>query len=105
MGDTHAVGYGQTSHLAVVLRCSRLKLRDFVTLRGRPPRSPSLVAGLLIDDLILLDFVRQGLPRQPSLGSEVIQEIRADYEAAGLPRPAGKAVHDAPRGDFLGRAS
>ena len=102
MGDTHAVGYGQTSHLAVVLRCSRLKLRDFVTLRGRPPRSPSLVAGLLIDDLILLDFVRQGLPRQPSLGSEVIQEIRADYEAAGLPRHAGKAVRDAPRGDFWG---
>ena len=97
-GDTHAVGYGQTAHLAVVLRCSRLRLRDFVSLRGRPPRSPSLVAGLLIDDLVLLDFVRKELPRQPSLGAEVIH----GYEAAGLPRHAGKAVHNAPRGDFWG---
>ena len=68
MGDSHAVGFGQTSHLAVVLRCSELRLRDFVTLRGRPPRSPQLVAGLLIDDLLLLDFVAKVNPERPSRG-------------------------------------
>ena len=43
MGDSHAVNFGQTSHLAVVLRQGALRLRDFVTLKGRPPRSPALV--------------------------------------------------------------
>ena len=101
MGDTHAVGFCQTS-LACVLRSSRLRLRDFVTLKGRPPRAPGLIAGLLIDDLLILDFVAKKDPVQPSLGSVVIDETRAGYEAAGIPRHAGKAVHAAPIGECWG---
>ena len=37
MGDCNAVGFGQCSHLSVLLRSSELKLSDFVTLQGRPP--------------------------------------------------------------------
>ena len=102
MGDSHAVGFGQTSHLAVVLRCSELKLRDFVTLRGRPPRSPQLVAGLLIDDLLLLDFVAKVRPERPSRGLRIAESIRAGYDSAGLPRHAGKAVSGASSGEFWG---
>ena len=102
MGDSHAVGFGQTSHLAVVLRCSELKLRDFATLRGRPPRSPQLVAGLLIDDLLLLDFVAKVNPERPSRGLRIAESIRAGYDSAGLPRHAGKAVSGASIGEFWG---
>ena len=52
-------------YAGALCRRACLMLRDFVTLRGRPPRAPNLIAGLLIDDLILLDFVRKELPREP----------------------------------------
>ena len=60
-------------YAGALCRRACLMLRDFVTLRGRPPRAPNLIAGLLIDDLILLDFVRKELPREPFF----TQEIRA----------------------------
>ena len=90
MGDKHAVGFGQTSHLAVVLRHSRLQLRDFVTLRGRPLRGPGPVAGLLIDDLVLLDMVEKGKPVESGPCASIIQDVRAGYSATGLPRHEGE---------------
>ncbi|CAE7842292.1 unnamed protein product, partial [Symbiodinium sp. KB8] len=102
MGDKHAVGFGQTSHLAVVLRHSRLQLRDFVTLRGRPPRGPGPVAGLLIDDLVLLDMVEKGKPVESGPCASIIQDVRAGYSATGLPRHSGKAVEGASEGEFWG---
>ncbi|CAE7711939.1 unnamed protein product [Symbiodinium sp. CCMP2592] len=102
MGDTHAVSFGQTSHLAVLLRWTRLRLKDFLTLKGRPPRSPNSFAGLLIDDFIYLDFVEKGKTDRPSLGQAVIEEVRAGYEATGLPRHAGKAVYGESQAEFWG---
>ena len=104
MGDSHAVNFGQTSHLAVVLRQGVLRLRDFVTLKGRPPRSPALVAGLLIDDMILLDPVERSAPAFPPRGESVMTRIREGYESSGLPRHAGKAVSGAWEAEFWGGA-
>ena len=102
MGDSHAVGFGQTAHLAVLLRFSQLKLKNFISLRGRPPRSPSLVAGLLIDDFLVLDFIAKGASAAESLGATIVDEVRAGYETARLPRHTGKAVHGASQGEFWG---
>ncbi len=49
MGDINAVAFGQTAHLAVVIRSGALELRDFIGLRARPSRRP-IVAGLMIDE-------------------------------------------------------
>ena len=59
MGDCCAVGFGQTAHLSVLLRSGALDLSQFVSLSGRPPRR-GLVAGLLIDDLAVLEAVPKG---------------------------------------------
>ena len=104
MGDSHAVNFGQTSHLAVVLRQGVLRLRDFVTLKGRAPRSPALVAGLLIDDMILLDPVERSAPAFPPRGESVMTRIREGYESSGLPRHAGKAVSGAWEAELWGGA-
>ena len=102
MGDTHAVNYGQTAHLSVVLRQGVLRLQDFVTLKGRPPRSPALTAGLLIDDMILLDPVERRNPASPPRGLTVMKQIREGYEASGLPRHCGKAVSGEWEAEFWG---
>ncbi|CAE7908987.1 unnamed protein product, partial [Symbiodinium microadriaticum] len=102
MGDTHAVNYGQTAHLSVVLRQGVLRLKDFVTLKGRPPRSPALTAGLLIDDMILLDPVERRNPASPPRGLTVMKRIREGYESSGLPRHCGKAVSGEWEAEFWG---
>ena len=75
MGDINAVAFGQTAHLAVVIRSGALELRDFIGLRARPSRR-SIVAGLMIDDFVLFEKVEeqemQRLQRgEKSKGAEV----------------------------------
>ena len=53
------MGFGQTAHLSVLLRSGGLDLSQFVSLSGGPPRR-GLVAGLLIDDLAVLEAVPKG---------------------------------------------
>lgn len=96
MGDINAVAFGQTAHLAVVLRSGALRLRDFIGLRARPSRR-AIVAGLMIDDFVLfekvrVDELRQGGEGWRSPGAEVISKVREAYCEAGLPRHEGKAV-------------
>ena len=104
MGDLNAVAYGQTSHLSVILRTGALRLRDFVTLQGRPPRPGQIIAGLLIDDFILLDPVPRSLS---SCGGEprgvgVMRAVTEGYRNSGLPRHEGKAVSRASAAEFWG---
>ena len=102
MGDTNAVAYGQTSHLSCILRTGALRLEQFVTLYGRPGRPGELVAGLLIDDFILLDPALRARPVSPSRGELVIEKVVQGYSDAGLPRHEGKAVAGAFEGEFWG---
>ena len=108
MGDCHAVSFGQISHLSVLLRSGAVCLDDFLMLHSRPSRK-AWVAGLMIDDLVLLERrVRTGdldvecLNRSPSTCEKIIEEVRKQYEEVGLPRHEGKAVHNSLEGTFWG---
>ena len=108
MGDCHAVTMGQVSHLAVLLRTGAVRLDDFIMLHSRPSRRQWL-AGLMIDDLVLLERrVRSTIhaddpeSRPPTTCEKIIEEVRKKYEEVGLPRHPGKAVHNSVEGTFWG---
>eukprot|EP00435_Cladocopium_sp_Y103_P030866 s2573_g7.t1 len=103
MGDSRAVSFGQAAHLAVLLRSGGLRLQDFICLAARPPRQ-RWVAGLMIDDLVLLQAVPKSLPEigGTTVCEEIMRKVRDSYEAAGLPRHSGKAVYNESRGSFWG---
>ena len=108
MGDCHAVTMGQVSHLAVLLRTRAVCLDDFIMLHSRPSRKHWL-AGLMIDDLVLLErrvsSQSQAVDHEsspPSTCEQIIEEVRKKYEEVGLPRHAGKAVHNSVEGTFWG---
>lgn len=108
MGDCHAVSFGQVSHLAVLLRTGAVSLDDFLMLRARPSRK-TWVAGLMIDDLVLLErrvrsedgAVDHG-DRPPSTCEKIIEKVRAQYEEVKLPRHDGKAIYNSLEGTFWG---
>ena len=104
MGDTHAVNFGQASHLSLILRTGCLQVSDFLMLKGRPPRSPALAAGLLIDDFVVLEPIPngKGTCAGPTRGEEVVSAIRQAYVEAELPRHEGKAVYKASSAKFWG---
>ena len=103
MGDCNAVAFGQCSHLAVILRSSELRLRDFICLQGRPPRPGQIVAGLLIDDFLLLDPVPKiPKPFVEPRGAALARQVIAGYDKAGLPRNASKSVSRSLKGEFWG---
>lgn len=109
MGDCHAVSFGQLSHLAVLLRTEVIHLDDFLMLHSRPSPRKSWVAGLMIDDLVLLERrVRSSGPSveesagSPSTCEKIIAEVRKQYEEVGLPRHDGKAVYNSLDGTFWG---
>lgn len=101
MGDCNAVSYGQASHLGVILQSGAFSLSDFITLTGRPSRR-GVTAGLMIDDLVILQRVRRGCPPSPTEASLAISVIREAYERAALPRHEGKAVFGEKEGTFWG---
>ena len=103
MGDCNAVAFGQCSHLSVILRSSSLQLKDFVCLLQRPPRPGRLVAGLLIDDFVLLDPVPRGLKSsvEPP-GVKVVAQVLEGHKTSGLPRNPAKAVSRSLLGEFWG---
>ena len=108
MGDCQAVTMGQVSHLAVLLRTRALDLDDFIMLHCRPSRK-DWIAGLMIDDLVLLErrvrFSAQAVDHEacpPSPCEKIIAEVRKKYEEVGLPRHSGKAVYNSLEGGFWG---
>eukprot|EP00435_Cladocopium_sp_Y103_P065292 s216_g27.t1 len=101
MGDNRAVSFGQVAHLSVLLRTGCLQLSDFICLAARPPRQKWL-AGLMIDDLVLLEAVKKGALAASSKCQAIIREVREKYEEVKLPRHAGKAVHNETKGTFWG---
>ena len=102
MGDCNSVAFGQCSHLSVLLRTGEFCLEDFISLRGRPSRKGWL-AGLMIDDFILLEQVNlkeQNLEDTP--GKRKVQKVREMYDRVGLPRHSGKAVSSSLKAEFWG---
>ncbi|CAL1137652.1 unnamed protein product [Cladocopium goreaui] len=109
MGDTNAVAFGQASHLVVLLQSGALELDHFITLFGRPPRQRWL-AGLMIDDLVLLEARPDQATEETEARaayaeldcSQRIRQVREQYEKVRLPRHSGKAVFNETRGSFWG---
>ena len=105
MGDLNAVAFGQTSHLAVILRTGQLRLTDFLGLRMRPSRK-EVSAGLMIDDFVVFETIErrawEKLQGEPSPGAKIVKEVREAYDAAGLPRHPGKAVEQSLEGECWG---
>ena len=94
-----ATGRLVTSHLSVILQSGALSLADFLALRLTPPRK-GLVAGLMIDDFLLVDRRKRGAD---SAGAKkVVAEVVKQYEKVGLPRHAGKAVSEELQASFWG---
>eukprot|EP00438_Fugacium_kawagutii_P032685 Skav221346 [mRNA] locus=scaffold1845:125657:130120:- [translate_table: standard] len=94
MGDCRAVTYGQVAHLSCLLRCPELTLDSFITLRGRPARG-DLLAGLMIDDFLLVEKRKMAVGTscdEVSVGQRIVEQVRRIYEEVGLPRHAGKSV-------------
>ncbi|CAE7224208.1 Ap1g1 [Symbiodinium sp. CCMP2456] len=102
MGDCCAVGFGQESHLGVLLQAGALQV-ELVTLTGRPPRE-GLVGGLLIDDLAVLEKVKKGSSEAEHKAPAVMQAVHSAYESAGMPRNRAKSVASASTAEFWGGA-
>ena len=101
MGDNRAVSFGQVAHLGVLLRTGALRLADFICLAARPPRQRWL-AGLMIDDLVLVEAVPRDVLGYSSTCEAIIKKVREQYEQVKLPRHEGKAVYNQALGTFWG---
>ena len=103
MGDANAVSFGQAAHLGLMLDAGVADWESLLCLRGRIPRSPSLL-GIVIDDLVLLEKVVRGIPANADNCSRpaLVKRIRAAYERVGLPRHAGKGFALQSFGEFWG---
>lgn len=101
MGDTNAVAYGQAAHLGVLLHKTSLRLRDFVTLKQRPDLKKRWMAGLMIDDFVLLEAYKKDSDSEVRC-KEIIEEVHRAYDDVKLPRHTGKSVCGETRGSFWG---
>ena len=101
MGDCCAVGFGQESHLGVLLQSGALRVEQLVTLTGRPPRQ-GLVGGLLIDDLAVLERVKRGSSEVEHEAPKMMKVVHDAYAAARMPRNQSKSVAGASVAEFWG---
>ena len=101
MGDLNAVAMAQASHLGVLLQSRSISVEDLVCLKQRPPRG-SWFAGLMIDDLVLVEALGVGAAATESEGGRRMDSIREAYERVGLPRHEGKSVSSSLTGSFWG---
>ena len=101
MGDVNAVAYGQTAHLGVLVQRGLLSTADLIALKKRPPRG-DWFAGLMIDDLVIIEKIGASVSQEPSERSKMMKEIHAEYERVGLPRHEGKSIDGEKSGSFWG---
>ena len=90
------------SHLSVLLRTGEFSLEDFISLKGRPSRK-GWVAGLMIDDFILLeqvDLEKQSLEETPV--RKKVERVREMYDRVGLPRHSGESSQLCSKSRVLG---
>ena len=83
MGDLCAVEFAQSSHLSVLLHCHSIYPWELLRLRSPMPRGP-FMAGVVVDDLVLLERVVSGL-REQCVALQRMPLIKAKYAEVGLP--------------------
>lgn len=100
MGDSAACEYAQTSHIAMGLQSGAFDASQLVSIHGRIPRSP-LMAGVIIDDFILLERVC----RNATMGVELDDRRRlmhAMYGKVGLEAHPTKGFANCSQASFWG---
>ena len=101
MGDLNSVEYGQQSHVRLAL-ATGLKLDDLLTLKGRGPRcTRQWMAGIVIDDLVIIEQVPASLPR-PLSSTAIADSLVDQYETVGLVSNSKKRVRGALKSKFWG---
>jgi hypothetical protein len=100
MGDSAACDYAQTSHIAMGLQCGAFDDANILTMHGRVPRANCL-AGIIIDDFILLEKVAIDATRSVTMG-EKRSAMHAMYNRVGLEAHPTKGFEDEVHGTFWG---
>lgn len=100
MGDSAACDYAQTAHLSMGLQAGCFTPEQLFTLHGRVPRN-NLVAGIIIDDFILLE--RVAMNATSGLESATARRRMHDmYQRVGLEAHPTKGFADEESAEFWG---
>lgn len=100
MGDSAACSYAQTSHICMGLVCGAFTKDELVTLHGRIPRSPC-IAGIIIDDFVLLEKVALGCITGPTAHHRR-SKMHSMYSSVNLEAHPTKGFADAETASFWG---
>ena len=101
MGDLNSVEYGQQSHVRLAFSAG-LTSADLLTLKGRGPRpTRQWMAGIVIDDLVILEQVPAGTTTSIS-STAIADSMVSRYEQVGLVSNSKKRVREATSSRFWG---
>lgn len=101
MGDLCACEFAQGSHLSVLFASGQLKPEELVMMHCPIPRS-SLMIGVVIDDLVLLERVLSSSSDTSTAAASRLEPIKEMYRKVGLPINEKKEFVDSPTGSFWG---
>ena len=105
MGDICAVEYAQCSHASICLKFKVFTTDEIITLRGAVPRG-LLQAGIIVDDLVILEHVVRAQFMQGDLesteGKKRTANARMAYEKFNLPHNPKKGFVNEPFSRFWG---
>ena len=105
MGDICAVEYAQCSHASICLKFKVFTTEEIITLRGAVPRG-LLQAGIIVDDLVILEHVVRAQFMQGDLqsteGMKRTANARMAYEKFNLPHNPKKGFVNEPFSRFWG---
>ena len=100
MGDSAACEYAQTSHISMGLQCGAFRKHHLLTLHGRVPRS-SYMAGIIIDDFVLLEKVALEATTGMELSSRR-SSMHSMYSSVGLEAHPSKGFAEQESASFCG---
>lgn len=101
MGDLNSVEYGQQSHVRLAFSAG-LTSADLLTLKGRGPRpTRQWMAGIVIDDLVILEQVPAGTTTSIS-STAIADSMVSRYAQVGLVSNSKKRVREATSSRFWG---
>lgn len=100
MGDSAACEYAQTSHISMGLQCGAFRKHHLLTLHGRVPRS-SYMAGIIIDDFVLLEKVALEATTGMELSSRR-SSMHSMYSSVGLEAHPSKGFAEQESASFWG---
>ena len=103
MGDLNSVEFAQASHLGLCLQGGVVFPDELISMRSPIPRSP-LMLGIVIDDLVVIEFVAKELlvGHLEFAADERIEKALAGYAAAGLEANPKKSFRNVNNGKFWG---